>query len=977
MNLLFSAMPLPLKYLLLLQLVLVLSPFVLKGQHDSSPYFHIHRSDFDTVNLGRFAHYYYDSTAELSAAAVQGIPFQSGEDFTFADHKFWITRGNVWAKVGLVNHTADTLTCFTRLDWHSFIDLYQLGYPPLLLEKRGKMKPLQVTSAYEYGHFSIRVPPRDSLVLLFRMNNRLAKRTRNYSRILLFSEVEYFRFMKALESKGYLKDQLNFFLIAFLFSVSLFTLFQYLQIRDKTYLAYFCYVFLGMLYLFRDSGIVKTITPFFHAIPELVAYSGPFFTIATLLSYQVFLQLFLELKSTWPRLNRILNVLAIVLIAFLVLDVLFMTLTREIKIHLYFFTVLRLLFNTISVGIVLAIALYGTGRLRYYVILGVGGLMLGSIVNLGVGAFFIYNSPKYMDHVQIIPDLALASGLMFELVCFSLGLGYKTHLNTLEKAQAKEDLRIQEKETAHLQQLQSVRNRFYTNITHEFRTPLTIILGVAKQLMKKAENSLKAPAAFQEHLAMIQRNGQQLLQLVNQMLDLAKLESGNIRLNYVQGDLIIFLKYLTESFHSLAENNAIEMHFLSDLDEMVMDYDPERLQQVFYNLLSNSLKFTPEGGHIYVQVEPVPNKDTPFLKIKVKDTGIGIPEDQRVKIFDRFYQSDSHHVLPTEGSGIGLALVKELVELMQGSIEVKSKVGKGTEFIVTLPVTLKAPLKQAGSPVALTEGLPPIPTGKLDLPVTPSGKHRILVIEDHQDVLQYISHCLGDHFQVDVARNGEEGLQKARKTIPDLVICDVMMPILDGFAVCETLKTDRRTSHIPILMLTAKVDQESRLEGLKKGADRYLVKPFQEEELLLHLNNLLLQRDRLQEHYRRVSGHRSPTVDSQLVTAPDELFMQKVHTVIQENLSNGSFTVSQMALELALSQSQLHRKLMALTGYSASKMIRLARLEKAQELLQNHSLTVAAVAYDSGFNDPDYLSKVFKQAFGITPSEFRASQVNP
>lgn len=523
-------------------------------------------------------------------------------------------------------------------------------------------------------------------------------------------------------------------------------------------------------------------------------------------------------------------------------------------------------------------------------------------------------------------------------------------------------------EAARLKELDQVKSRLYTNITHEFRTPLSIILGVAGQVKKQVATGV-AP-----HLDMIERNGRQLLQLVNQLLDLSKVDSGKFQLNYQQGDIINYLKYLVESFHSLAEQKAVELHFLSELDSLLMDYDPERLQQIFYNLLSNALKFTPEGGHIYFIVSTTLGvSDTPrVVTIKLKDTGVGIPEDQLTKIFDRFYQLDDSDTRRAEGTGIGLALVKELIKLMGGSIAVKSKPGQGTEFLLTIPIRHSATITTTREVKQLpvngkTNPLLPIASTQVEGP-------KVLIIEDNRDVQVYIQNCLSVSYQVEIASDGEDGIQKAQKIIPDLIICDVMMPIKDGFEVCATLKQDRRTSHIPIVMLTAKADYQSKIQGLQHGADIYLAKPFQEEELLLHLHNLLLQRERLQQHYLFLSGLTEQPGDKQVYENVETDFVERVKAIILDHLTDSTFTVSQLSREMTLSQSQLHRKLTALTGYSASKLIRMIRLNHAKKLLHNQALTIASVAYDSGFNDPDYMSKIFKQEFGITPTEFRMEQ---
>lgn len=514
--------------------------------------------------------------------------------------------------------------------------------------------------------------------------------------------------------------------------------------------------------------------------------------------------------------------------------------------------------------------------------------------------------------------------------------------------------KLAEAEAYRLKELDQLKTDLYTNITHEFRTPLTVILGISTQLKKEVNENAK------HSLEIIQRNGQQLLNLVNQMLDLSKLESGKIELKYTNGDIINFLKYLYEAFHSVAEASSIQLHFLSDLDELKMDYDIERVQQIFYNIVSNSFKFTPEGGNIYVQAY----QNGQYFQLKIKDTGIGIPNDQLDKIFDRFYQTDFNN--QSNGTGIGLALVKELVKLMDGTIEVVSKVGKGTEFILQLPI-------KSDAATITAKPNKPFVVFNSDISVLPNTFHiptkvSVLVIEDNEDVLYYITSCLKDQFNILSAQNGEEGIQLAQKNIPNLIISDIMMPLKDGFEVCKILKTDRRTSHIPIILLTAKADQPSKLKGLKQGADIYLEKPFQAEELLIQMHNLLQHQERLKQHYLLIFNDTITTTEN---TTPESDFLAQVKKIIKANLTNTALTVVQLSKEVALSQSQLHRKLKALTGYSAIEMIRMIRLQHAKQLLQQTSQTITSIAYESGFNDPDYFSKVFRKAFGQSPSEFR------
>lgn len=522
--------------------------------------------------------------------------------------------------------------------------------------------------------------------------------------------------------------------------------------------------------------------------------------------------------------------------------------------------------------------------------------------------------------------------------------------------------RLEHAETLRLQELDAVKTKLYTNITHEFRTPLTVILGMARQVLENPKEH------FRYGLDMITRNSENLLDLVNQMLDLGKLESGKLSLHLRQGDVVNFLKYLVESFHSLAESKNIRIHFLDDIEMLTMDFDAERLQQIVSNLLSNAVKFTPEGGHIYVSVGSVDQ----LLVIKVKDTGMGISEEHLPYIFDRFYQADDTHTRHQEGTGIGLALVKELVKLMDGNIAVKSTPGKGTEFLVTLPVRRVAGL----TPVIVDEQ-------RRESNETPIQMHSsaafvekplVLIAEDNADVVAYIASCLAADYRIAVAKNGRECEEAAFNIIPDLIITDVMMPLKDGFEVCETLKNDERTSHIPVIMLTAKADMESKLEGLEKGADAYLMKPFHKEELLLRIKKLLELRQKLQQHYLSLAGLAKVAVaekEMPPVSNFENAFVTRAKEIVEAHLDDFDFDVEKFCRALMMSHAQVHRKLSALTGLSANRFIRSVRLSKAKTLLKTPEITITAVAFDTGFNDPSYFGKVFKQEFGLTPAEWR------
>jgi signal transduction histidine kinase/CheY-like chemotaxis protein/AraC-like DNA-binding protein len=559
---------------------------------------------------------------------------------------------------------------------------------------------------------------------------------------------------------------------------------------------------------------------------------------------------------------------------------------------------------------------------------------------------------------------------------------------SINRAKLQQQLAFEKREADRVRDLDALKTQLYMNMTHEFRTPLTIILGMAQQVMDNPKEH------FNGGMNMIINNSRNLLNLINKMLNLSKLESGKMSLELVQGDVALFLRNLVESFRSYAAKKEILLHFLPEVDSVMMDFDADKLQQVVSNLISNAFKFTPEGGNIYFNLR----KENSSLVIRVKDTGRGIPQRDLENVFDRFYQVDNSTTRKHEGSGIGLALSKELVTLMKGTISVQSPpIGskKGSEFMVVLPIYKEGAIEesdlvknQLAKPVLMKiENEESVTTvnGAMDESKNTSGtanqqlleeniKPLILLAEDNEDVAAFVASCLPDDYRLAIAENGQEGLEIAIEIIPDLIISDVMMPVMDGFEFCQKLKSDKRTDHIPVIILTARADMDSKLEGLKLGANAYLPKPFEKNELLLTIKNLFGLRDKLRRHYQNIAGlgeQEEVAVDHSETPKPEDEFVIRVREIIEAHIDDFDFNVQQLAKELHLSHSQFGRKLDALTGYSPSRFIRFARLKKAKDLLQNPDLSITAIAYDCGFNDPSYFTRVFKKEFGKTPNDWR------
>lgn len=572
-------------------------------------------------------------------------------------------------------------------------------------------------------------------------------------------------------------------------------------------------------------------------------------------------------------------------------------------------------------------------------------------INIFARAFF-YNQVWF----YLLIALILVAGVF--LWIRNLGIQIRKATRTI-----KADKEVIEAQAEQLKELDIAKSKFFTNISHEFRTPLTVIQGMNDQILKKQEKG------FQKEAKLIKRNTNQLLELVNQILDLRKLESSELKVNMIQGDVVAYLRYLLESFHSFAEDKGIQTHFLSDTDQLLMDYDPEKLFRIVSNLISNAIKFTPEGGDIYLRID-----EREQLIFQVADTGMGIPTDKLPYIFERFYQVNDSSTREGEGTGVGLALTQELVHLLGGSIQVISKEGRGTTFTIKLPIHQNAPLQelpkqtfeqanQIASAIIVDPNLNESSgTSDVDLE-NPS----LLIVEDNADVVLFLESLLANSYQLLVARNGQEGIEQAIEHIPDLIISDVMMPKKNGYELCETLKLDDRTSHIPIVLLTAKADSESKIAGLKRGADAYLLKPFNEEELYIRLEKLLELRNRLQERYRGLEPT-PPSEDS--VLQQEDAFIAEIRQVVEANISDEEFGIPELCKAVGVSRTQLHRKIKALTTYSTSHFIRLIRLQKAKFLFKTTNLTISEVAYQVGFKYHTYFTRSFTEEFGQTPKDF-------
>jgi len=558
-------------------------------------------------------------------------------------------------------------------------------------------------------------------------------------------------------------------------------------------------------------------------------------------------------------------------------------------------------------------------------------------------------------------------------VLLLLTILYISRKYELKRIRLKNSLKLKQLEAQKLKELDQLKSRFFANISHEFRTPLTLLIGPLEDLLQDGD-----PAKFTALVPGMYRNSKRLMQLINQLLDLSRLDTRKYIINTSRQDIIPFLQQLVNSFSSLADRKNISLNF--DVESSLMKrlssgnrifyFDADIIEKIVTNLLSNAFKFTSDGGRITVSVS-LSKTETEGIKITVQDTGRGIPEDKIQHIFDRFYQASNALNERTEGSGIGLALVQELIELHQGQIDVSSKIHEGSVFNCYFPfnnrISSDIPEQVNNEVINYSHVLPseaedPLPAHSSP----PEGKLHILVVEDHPDVRKYIVEKLLPDYYVTEASNGKDGKTKAIQFIPDLIISDVMMPEMDGFELCASLKTDDRTCHIPVILITARAEDADRITGLEMGADAYLIKPFNAKELLVRVRKLIELRMTLRTKFsdRLIVRPSEVTVSSR-----DRLFIEKVMSIVESHLGDVQFSVDDLGQAVHMSRSQINRKLKAIVNQSPQQFIESVRLQRAIELLKKDTATIAEIAYQVGYEDPGYFTKVFKKHFGILPSE--------
>jgi signal transduction histidine kinase/CheY-like chemotaxis protein len=897
------------------------------------------------INITTSIEIFRDSSARLSLAQAITKNYQKSTKDHFV---FPYTNDTFWVRFKLKNTNAHPKNWFLmwgnplveQLDFYisdstnrRFLHKQQ---KILTREKERKMIDQEPKFAFELG------PQQTKTVYI-----KLTSKRGHYGNLRIHSEESYYKSRLDDYASQSFFNGLVFFRLFLVVSLSLFV------IKDLPFRLYSLHT---VIKTFAFWGYLNIAGPWFTDDPDLAKKIDFVFYNSVTIGAGIFVY-FTQIRGRLPKIHSIVA-LTIILVTLFESVIIFVDYQWYwLKMGVYSIIVSAVYF---SVLYIYCIAKKITVE-KYYAIPFILGLLSYALLYI-----------RLLGWIEYGPLYSIAYLLFLsEIFVFVIFLGRIFRNTEQNKRLAEQKLTFNLEQSARLKELDTLKTTFFANISHEFRTPLTLILSPLNDLQREFPK--------REIFRIMQQNAERLLALINQLLDLSKLEAGKMTVEIQRADLSQFLRQLLASFESFAQSKSIVFQYEQSHPTRIDYFDADKLEKIVTNLLSNAFKFTPEKGRIEVRVDYT-ERD---CIIKIKDSGIGIAAERLPVIFDRFYQADQGTNRNFEGTGIGLALVKELVDVLRGRIEVQSELGKGSTFVVTLPcdaatwsqyLNKNEPVRVVGKTVifeqpveyqvdsSVLEEVVAAEAG-LDLPI-------LLIVEDNPDLRQYVRGIFDKRYQVEEAQDGEEGLRKAFELVPDIVICDLMMPRLNGFGFCQVLKTDLRTNHIPVVMLTAKATLEDRLEGLTLGADDYLAKPFSSNELQIRVQNLLQQRRVLQQKYGQNGVLTTPPLVAVKEPSMDDVFLGKALKVVERYISDSSFDVETFAGAMSMTSVQLRRKLKALTDQTVTVFVRNYRLEKAADLLRSRAGTVSDIAYQVGFESLPYFSKVFQERFGKAPSEW-------
>lgn len=733
--------------------------------------------------------------------------------------------------------------------------------------------------------------------------------------------------------------------------LSIFVLFFFFNNPKPEYFFYLCYIttpLLGFLILENVGGAL--IFPENSFIREQIAWL-PLLGLCSF--YILFIRHYIDTPKFAPIWDRIASF--IVGFGFFLALVIFLIPMEEYPFLFKYFSPIVVLITLYAAASSVVFFIWEPSKLRVYLLLGTCLLFLGYVFH-GINLQF----ELIQLEIMFIPFLVT----FFESLLFAMGLAHKMRLREDEKRSAENQQLLVQKEKESLMELSRLKSRFFANISHEFRTPLSLILGPL--------NDFKEKQVWPERqeMGVMQRNAERLLQLIDQLLDLSREEAGKMKLSRQNLDVIDFLKGHLGIFQSRAASKNIKYSITLPTNPIWLDFDPDKLEKIITNLLSNAFKFTPTGGQVGVSFEYQTKEARTFLVLNVKDSGPGIPLEEQGRIFERFYQVEDGINFSHEGTGIGLSLAQGFAQLHDGYIEVQSRPGEGATFRLYLPA--KDPPLGIEEQSELVIVNPFVPT--TDLPVRKadntetSGPPLVLLVEDNPDMQQFITQRLEKQYHLIQAFDGKEGLEKAIEHVPDLIISDIMMPKMDGLSLSKALSRNTITSHIPLILLTARVGQNEKIKGLETGAVEYLSKPFDMKELLIRIKNLIQQASAMRARFSKQVVQLEPAqID---ISSMDEKFLNQLTNLFEQQLDNANLTVAQIASALALSRVQVHRKMKGLTGMATSDFLRLYRLKRAKQLINQQYGNMSEVAYATGFSSPAQFSRSFKKEFDLSPSDF-------
>jgi signal transduction histidine kinase/DNA-binding response OmpR family regulator len=884
-----------------------------------------------SINICSKSSFYVDKTNQLSFEKIEKKPFQNFQDdeynFRFSPSTFWIKftidsklQNNYVYIIQVTNWYIDVANLYSKNE-KGEVKVLKAGDFEVFSKKTIKSK---------YPTFSLDIKANSTQTYFLKIENSQY----NNFKINLVENLHYLQYKEFGDSRELI---LGLILMRFAFHISL----LFYMFYDKNFRAYSYWgILLCFVYYFSGGygGFVFPNSPYLANLAFFFAFSFvP--ALLSLFIYQIF-----DISNRLPQFKWIFIAFATVGILNLVINLFFhhAYLSWAYIAFMAFFILFQLVFSTwVYFKVYKPSFWYISPLILYLPMFSIYYIRNAGILNFNTDFNFIQFT-FFLDFLSI-PFITGALLKISKLENLKLEDSYFKEKNEAEK----------------LQELNTLKTQFFTNISHEFRTPLTLLVGPIDDLQQKYPK--------EGMIVVMQRNLQRLQTLINQLLDISKLEAGEMTIHLQETDFSEFLNHLFASFESLAQSKKIIFNHSQSHLHQLGAFDLDKLEKIVTNLLSNAFKFTPENGRINVRVEYADK----HIFLTVQDYGIGIAPERLPHIFDRFYQIDDSNQRQHEGTGIGLSLVKELVEVLNGKIDVSSELGKGTLFSLSLPFTNiekpSMPLGQFVRKMALETAFVPteeIKTINTENPI-------LLIVEDNPDLRRYVGSIFENQYQLLMAVDGEEGLAKAIEFIPDMVVCDLMMPKLDGLGFCEQLKNDERINHIPVIMLTAKASLADKLIGLQHGADDYLSKPFNKEELTLRVKNLVGQRQLMREKYAFQTVEILPAIEVVKEPTMDELFIRKAKGIVDKHLDKSEFDVEAFANEMNLSSVQLRRKLKAITDQTVTEFVRNYRLEIASEMLKKKMGTVSEIAYKVGFESMPYFSKVFQEKYGKMASEWK------